>query len=89
MLSEDSKLVVESALNGTIIGSPLDVSQANQPEGLYFAQGELWIASEPNELLVFKADEATCGSSEAMGTSCAGSVFVTFLLLCIGLVRQR
>ena len=92
VLSEDSKLVIESHLNGTIIGEPLSVSQANQPEGIYVAAplGELWIASEPNELLVYKANEETCASSSAVGSSyshsmamdfsCAGSMLLTLLL---------
>jgi hypothetical protein len=63
VLSQESKLVVESTLQGDILGLPLNVSQANQPEGIYFAstatnntRPELWIASEPNELLLFKTD---------------------------------
>jgi hypothetical protein len=56
-LSEESKLVVETTLDGDIIGEPLDVSVATKPEGVYFipSTGEMLIASEPNELLFFTA----------------------------------
>eukprot|EP00977_Amphora_coffeiformis_P022132 scaffold10520_cov144-Amphora_coffeaeformis.AAC.1 len=102
VLSEDSKLVVETTLEGEILGNPLDVSQANQPEGIYFApsRGELWIASEPNELLLYKvanANTTTCSSSSSSSSSGAAAgaahsmttMCMTFLLLLVGLVRQR
>lgn len=91
VLSEDSKLVVESTLEGDIVGQPLDVSQANQPEGIYFApsRGELWIASEPNELLLYKANDGTCSGAISMGSSPAVTMLATFLLLVVGLFRQK
>jgi hypothetical protein len=55
VLSQESKKVLHSDLTGNILGRPLDVSRANQPEGILFvpSTGELWISSEPNELLQY------------------------------------
>jgi uncharacterized protein YjiK len=83
VLSEESKLVLESTLQGEILGMPLNVSQANQPEGIYFAPNgrELWIASEPNELLVYK----TSGSNRIS----FGRLFSLFVLAGLVVVIAR
>lgn len=90
VLSEDSKVVIETTLEGEIVGQPLDVSQASQPEGIYFApsKGELWIASEPNELLRYKAN-SDCSGAISMGASPAMTMLAAFLLLAVGLFRQK
>jgi hypothetical protein len=56
-VSHESKLVVETTLAGEIVGAPLDVSMASQPEGVHFIpeSGEMWISSEPNEIHIFVA----------------------------------
>jgi hypothetical protein len=66
-LSEESKLVVETTLAGEIIGEPLDVSVATQPEGIYFipSTGEMILVSEPNEMLFFKPQIDTDAPTEA------------------------
>jgi hypothetical protein len=55
VLSQESKKVLQSTLTGDLIGGTLDVSQATQPEGILFvpSTGEMWISSEPNQLLRF------------------------------------
>jgi hypothetical protein len=65
-VSHESQLVVETTLAGEIVGAPLDVSMATQPEGIHFIpeSGEMWISSEPNEILIFMAlDEGASTST--------------------------
>ena len=60
MLSRTEKLAIETDLEGNIIGTPLDLSMAIQPEGVYFVPntGEMWIVSEPNQIFRFNTDPA-------------------------------
>jgi hypothetical protein len=55
VLSQESKVVVQSTLNGTILGSSLNVSMMNAPEGLSFepVSGDLIVVGEPNEIARF------------------------------------
>lgn len=77
-------MVLQSTLTGELIGDPLDVSIANQPEGIHFvpSTGEMWISSEPNELLQFSA---TGGRNT---DSASPSLFApsSFLILLLGLM---
>jgi uncharacterized protein YjiK len=53
VLSEEAQVAIKSRLDGTILGV-FDISGGGQPEGLYFTnQMELFVTSEPNELLRF------------------------------------
>jgi hypothetical protein len=84
VLSEESKKVLQTTLTGELIGDSLDVSIANQPEGIHFvpSTGEMWISSEPNQLLQFSAT----GSRNT--DSASPSIFApsSFLLLLLGLM---
>jgi SdiA-regulated len=55
VLSEESKRIVQSTLNGTLLGPSLSVANATAPEGLSFvpSTGELLVQSEPNQILRF------------------------------------
>ena len=53
--SSDSKVVIQSTLNGTLIGSPLDISMMNDPQGLSYdpTSGDLIVFGEPREIAIF------------------------------------
>eukprot|EP00549_Striatella_unipunctata_P007187 CAMPEP_0118716016 /NCGR_PEP_ID=MMETSP0800-20121206/27254_1 /TAXON_ID=210618 ORGANISM="Striatella unipunctata, Strain CCMP2910" /NCGR_SAMPLE_ID=MMETSP0800 /ASSEMBLY_ACC=CAM_ASM_000638 /LENGTH=892 /DNA_ID=CAMNT_0006622365 /DNA_START=133 /DNA_END=2811 /DNA_ORIENTATION=- len=56
VLSQESRVVVHSNLDGEIIGVPLDLrSYSSSVEGITFypESGDLWIASEPNRFFRF------------------------------------
>lgn len=55
ILSQESETIIQSALNGTILGASLSVSMMNAPEGLYFepVTGDLMVVGEPNEIARF------------------------------------
>ena len=55
VLSQESKSIVQSTLNGTILGNALSVSMMNAPEGLSFdpVTGDLIVYGEPNEIARF------------------------------------
>lgn len=55
VLSQESKVVLKSKLDGTLIGGTLSVPMTNQPEGLAFvpATGDLFVYAEPNEIARF------------------------------------
>jgi uncharacterized protein YjiK len=62
LLSHESKVIVHTTMDGTILGDTLDVSMAIQPEGLSFvpSTGELVVLSEPNEILRFTLAAPVC-----------------------------
>jgi SdiA-regulated len=55
ILSQESEVVVQSKLDGTLIGDVLRVSMTDQPEGLSFipTTGELVVFAEPDEVARF------------------------------------
>jgi uncharacterized protein YjiK len=77
-------MVLQSTLTGELLGGPLDVSIATQPEGIHFvpSTGEMWISSESNKLFQFSA---TGGRNT---DSASSSIFApsSFFLLLLGLM---
>ena len=73
-------MVLQSTLTGELLGAPLDVSIATQPEDLYFvpSTGDMWISSEPNELLQFSATGGRNTDSASL-SKFAPSVFLILL----------
>jgi len=55
VLSQESEVIIQSTLNGTIIGDSLSVAIMNTPEGLSFepVTGDLIVVGEPNEIARF------------------------------------
>lgn len=55
VLSQESKLILKSKMDGTLINGTLSLPMTNQPEGLSFIPetGELFVYAEPNEIARF------------------------------------
>ena len=98
ILSRTDRIVVETDLLGNIIGTPLDVSAAEQPEGIHFvpSTGELWIIGEPNEILRYttepppptSAPTSFTGSDDANSRHIAGSMalMATMVVLVLSMI---
>ena len=87
VIARAEKLVIETDLTGNIIGTPLDISMAIQPEGIYFVpeSGEMWLVGEPNEIFRFTTAPAKDalppsnqpGSAPGSGAGCVSFRFGT------------
>jgi SdiA-regulated len=55
VMSQESKVILQSKLDGTLIGDVLSISMTDQPEGLSFipTTGELVVFGEPDEVARF------------------------------------
>ena len=75
VIARADKLVIETDLSGNIIGTPLDISMAIQPEGIYFVPetGEMWLVGEPNEIFRFTTAPAKETSAPNQPGSTPGS----------------
>lgn len=65
ILSQESGVVIASSLDGELVvdSGVLNVSMANQPEGIYHipATGALFVASEPNEIFRYtRSNQSNC-----------------------------
>lgn len=56
VLSQESKKIVQITPEGRVVGAPMSVEAARQPEGVALSQDEetLYIIGEPNELHVYE-----------------------------------
>ena len=67
VLSAASKLILQSTLNGTLIGNPLNVSQVDDPGGLSYepTTGDLIVFGEPREVARYSKRLATKSPTKA------------------------